>query len=135
MSYEQNMIQKMTQYTIPQYGIQTTTCNNCGISSYAPYIFDPTDEKVLIDTEWWNNLTQYTKELLNKRLGDHLKYGKVTIPHKHLRKNDMYDIIYNTINDAYDYNVWYEENKICPSDVKMIKLSNEDKLFMLRISK
>lgn len=129
MEHEQKVTheQKMTQYMVPENWMRGSTCNKSGISAYAPYIIDPLDNKVIIDTEWWNNLTQKIRDLLIQRLGDRFKLAKIIVPHKYHRMNELYDIIYNALSDAYDYNQWYQDNNICPPGVKMIRLSKEDK--------
>jgi hypothetical protein len=120
----------MIQEPIP-LNIRTSDYNNNNLHTRTPYVID--DENTLtIDTGWWNGLTQYIKNLLNKRLGASFKLGNVTIPHE-FQSDDRLLTVYQTFQDGYDYNVWYEEKKgICPIGIKMVKLSGTEKVSLMK---
>jgi hypothetical protein len=101
--------------------IRTTDYNSSNHYEYTPYIIK--DNKLLIDEEWFLDLTVFIKVLIYERTKGNFILGKVTIPHESQVNDIRLDTIFKCFLDGYDYHIWGRENKDC----HFIQLDNKTK--------
>jgi uncharacterized protein len=90
-----------------------------------PYMIDPSGNLVL-DTSWWNGLTQYIRDLLKPRLDEKYIFDDIKIPHE-IQYDPRLAMVHRSFHQGYDYNVWYNETPCAPQGVQMIKLTDAEK--------
>lgn len=108
--------------------------NTNNIHEYDPYIIQ--NDSILIDTDWWESLTYYTKKCIEVKLNGKFELGLVKVPHEKQcdTTNKVLSIIYQSYLDGFDYNVWYNSNiPNGPKNVKIIHIPDTIKKILLRI--
>lgn len=111
----------------------TQLCNNNNIHEFAPYILTD-DGKLIIDQDWFNSLTDYIKDLIDKKLKDKYILDKVIIPHIYQIDNQdrLLTIVYQSYLDGFDYNIWYSPDiPNGPKNVTIIQISDSEKKALL----
>ena len=106
--------------------IQKSNYNTNNIHENDPYIIDSNGELVF-DNSWWDGLTPYIQKLLSRRLDEQYIFDTVEIPHK-IQFDTRLGIVHQSFQQGYDYNVWYGVTKSAPPGVKMIKLTESEKI-------
>jgi hypothetical protein len=107
--------------------------NNNNLHEYDPYILK--DDKIIIDTNWFESLTPYIQDLIKMELNDDYILDKIIIPHEIQKDNDakMLNAVYQSYLDGFDYNIWHNSN--LNPDVKMIKIKPEIKQILSKMFK
>jgi hypothetical protein len=112
--------------------------NNKNLHTYDPYYQE--GDKLLIDTDWWDTLIPFARNLVRDRIGtDNIEFCYVEIPHPpggsgllddvSLEKPEKSDgklakEVYYAYLESFDYNFWYhDEIKNGPKNVCMIYLN------------
>jgi hypothetical protein len=99
--------------------------NNNNLHQYDPYILK--DDTIIIDHDWFESLTTYTKNMIIRKLNNNFKLEPVTVPHEIQTDNDkkMLKDVYQSYIDGFDYNIWYDPTiENMPQNVNMIKIPN-----------
>lgn len=110
--------------------IKKSDFNTNNIHENDPYIIGSSCCKpgeLILDKSWWNSLTPYIQKLLNERLNGQYIFDTVTIPHE-IQYDERLAIVHQSFQQGYDYNVWYGETKSAPQGVKMILISESEKI-------
>lgn len=110
---------------VPIYPIQNFNCNNRNLHEYSPYIIN---NENIIDETWWNELTDYCKNIINQQIKFRLDI--VVIPHEFQFDNEskFLTTMYKCYIDSFDYNIWYDKNnENMPRDVVLIPISTDVK--------
>lgn len=82
--------------------------NTNNIHEYDPY-YQTNDSIIVIDTDWWADLTDYAKSLIEsriKQLNSKINIKPVERPHP-ISNGKLVTIVYQSYLDSFDYNVWY----------------------------
>ena len=98
-----------------------TKYNNNNLHEYDPYILS--DNRVIIDKEWYSTLTDYCQNLIRNRLENDFELDIVTIPHVIQIDNSkkVLNMIYTSYLESFDYNIWYDKSMINgPQNVQML---------------
>ena len=98
--------------------------NNGNLHEYDPYL------NGIIDTDWYNSLSEYNKELINSRCKYEL--GEVQIPHEiQVDNSDKFlSIVHQAYLDSFDYNVWFNNGL---SNASLIHISSDIKSVLLEM--
>ena len=114
----------------PIYPNPNSTCNNRNVHEYTPYVI--LNDENIIDSDWWNTLSEYCKTTISERNNNNFRLDKVKIPHDFQfdNKSKFLTITYKCYIDSFDYNIWYsylENNKIkdTPQNVGLILISTD----------
>lgn len=114
---------------LPPIVLRQATFNTGNHYEYTPYIVDESNV-VVIDRVWFGSLSHYIQDLLKLRVKFEL--AQVDVPHPSQRENEQLRVVYQTLWDGFDYNVWYSP-ALCggASGVKMMLLDDSVKQLML----
>lgn len=96
--------------------------NNNNLREYEPYV--ETDHGITIDIAWWMTLTEYTKQLIHRRLtkiGIPILFSNVSIPHADPdpQRTKYCMAVYTAYIEAFDFNVWADDVKADASCIKI----------------
>ena len=106
--------------------------NTNNLYAYDPYTI--VNDQIIIDTCWWDSLTEYIQELIKSRLGDNgFIINNIMIKtNETIDTNKQLNHIYQAYLDGFDYNIWYDSNVYRhPDGVKMIEITSTDKLLLI----
>jgi len=84
---------------------------------YTPYI-TTTEGAVVIDQVWFSSLSSYIQDLIRQRLN--FRFGKVNLPHPPQKDDPLLRIVYQSVWDGFDYNIWYSPS--IPGGAKGMKM-------------
>lgn len=110
--------------------IDTDKYNTNNLYEYDPYTI--IDDQVIIDTQWWNSLTEYIQGLIKTRLNNNFTLDRVVNPdtNYNINTDDRLYHIYQSYLDGFDYNIWYVNDysqNIYPNGVKMVEINFQEK--------
>ena len=105
---------------------------------YDPFYQTKEDANTMyIDRKWWNLQCNYAKQLITSRIHN-IELTDIEIPHENWIKQCGDTVLlkqmYFSNLEAYDYNVWYNENiENGPKNVFIIDIDADDKEILKKI--
>lgn len=92
------------------------------LSTYNPYYYDLSNNRYIIDVQWFKSLPAFTQDLISQSLGNAtIVFSDIQVPHTH-SKTFKVNAIYQAYTYSYDYDYWHHRK-----DVTLLPLSDEEK--------
>ncbi len=117
-------MRRITRVPMP-LNIRLTDYNNNNEHDYTPYIIR--DDKLVIDSDWWNSLTLFAQKLIIKSLNEIPIFDKINVPHEY-QNDDRLILVYRSYIESFDYHIWYSDTiPNGPKDVTICQITDEMK--------
>jgi len=100
------IITMLTRKPIP-LNINHNKVNVNNLFEYTPY--QVVDDEIIIDKEWFDNLNDWQRSMIEYRLNYQFTLGKVDVPHD-ISNWDKCEIIYYEYIDSFDYHAWWSRS-------------------------